>query len=90
MQKNKDCPFCPFLYAIMVVSKKHNIKSVAVKLLRFFHAKKGRAKMLEDSFLIQWKDISTVKPYKNNAKKHDKTQIKNVAETYNERYGQGG
>ena len=42
MQKNKDCPFCPFLYAIMVVSKKHNIKSVAVKLLRFFHAKKGR------------------------------------------------
>lgn len=40
--------------------------------------------MLEDSFLIQWKDISTVKPYKNNAKKHDKTQIANVAESIKE------
>ena len=40
--------------------------------------------MLEDSFLIQWEDISTVKPYKNNAKKHDKTQIANVAESIKE------
>ena len=40
--------------------------------------------MLEDSFLIQWEDISTVKPYKNNAKKHDETQIANVAESIKE------
>ena len=40
--------------------------------------------MLEDSFLIQWKDISTVKPYKNNAKKHDKIQIANVAQSIKE------
>ena len=34
-----------------------------------------------EQFNIEWKDISSVKPYARNAKKHDETQIANVAES---------
>ena len=34
-----------------------------------------------EQFNIEWKDIASVKPYARNAKKHDETQIANVAES---------
>ena len=34
-----------------------------------------------EQFNIEWKDITGVKPYARNAKKHDETQIANVAES---------
>lgn len=34
-----------------------------------------------EQFNIEWKDITGVKPYPKNAKKHDETQIANVAES---------
>ena len=34
-----------------------------------------------EQFNIEWKDIASVKPYSRNAKKHDETQIANVAES---------
>lgn len=34
-----------------------------------------------EQFNIEWKDIAGVKPYARNAKKHDETQIANVAES---------
>ena len=34
-----------------------------------------------EQFNIEWKDIKSVKPYARNAKKHDETQIANVAES---------
>ena len=34
-----------------------------------------------EQFSIEWKDIASVKPYARNAKKHDETQIANVAES---------
>ena len=34
-----------------------------------------------EQFNIEWKDIAIVKPYARNAKKHDETQIANVAES---------
>ena len=34
-----------------------------------------------EQFNIEWKDIADVKPYARNAKKHDETQIANVAES---------
>lgn len=34
-----------------------------------------------EQFNIEWKDITSVKPYARNAKKHDETQIANVAES---------
>ena len=34
-----------------------------------------------EQFNIEWKDIKSVKPYPKNAKKHDETQIANVAES---------
>ena len=33
---------------------------------------------------IEWVDINTIIPYEKNAKKHNKTQIKNVAESIKE------
>ena len=34
-----------------------------------------------EQFNIEWKDIASVKPYARNAKKHDETQVANVAES---------
>lgn len=34
-----------------------------------------------EQFNVEWKDIASVKPYARNAKKHDETQIANVAES---------
>ena len=34
-----------------------------------------------EQFNIEWKDITSVKPYARNAKKHDETQVANVAES---------
>ena len=34
-----------------------------------------------EQFNIEWKDITSVKPYARNAKKHDDTQVANVAES---------
>lgn len=34
-----------------------------------------------ETFNIEWKDITSVKPYARNAKKHDDTQVANVAES---------
>lgn len=34
-----------------------------------------------EQFSVEWRDIGTVKPYPKNAKKHDETQIANVAES---------
>ena len=34
-----------------------------------------------EQFNIEWKDIASVKPYARNTKKHDETQIANVAES---------
>ena len=34
-----------------------------------------------EQFNVEWKDITGVKPYVRNAKKHDETQIANVAES---------
>lgn len=34
-----------------------------------------------EQFNIEWKDIASVKPYARNAKKHDDTQVANVAES---------
>ena len=34
-----------------------------------------------EQFNIEWKDIKSVKPYARNAKKHDDTQVANVAES---------
>lgn len=32
-------------------------------------------------YTVQWVDIEKITPYEKNAKKHDKTQIANVAES---------
>lgn len=37
--------------------------------------------MAMEQFNVEWKDITGVKPYARNAKKHDETQIANVAES---------
>lgn len=34
-----------------------------------------------NDYKVEWVDIKKIKPYQNNAKKHDNTQIANVAES---------
>lgn len=34
-----------------------------------------------ETFNIEWKDITSVKPYARNVKKHDDTQVANVTES---------